>query len=292
MLRADGKGVKRTKRSGKSFIETLVTRREYLCDASFLVALQGDNGLVREVHRSLAAPEWPVCLGRRSCPPSLPVVSGNQSMDLGEFPDLRSALCSQAWRPRHRREPFPRAPLLCFTEWRPSQEQPFAPPDADVWYDVPVSLEPPVHRPRLVQEIHVKAGTGKDVPVGSPRQHHTPPPPRPRADYRNAGYMRKRAQRIEQDQHLCVFCKTPATTVQHVTYRRAGGDEETEDLRSLCRLCHDAVTMVEYGLGMGLDRINPEDPCWRERIIATREKIIRYRSLATRRRRLAAEEVV
>ena len=72
-------------------------------------------------------------------------------------------------------------------------------------------------------------------------------------------------QRLERDCNLCVFCKTPATTVQHVTYRRAGkGDETQEDLRSLCRLCHDAVTMIEYGLGMGLDRINPEDPRWRE----------------------------
>ena len=58
-----------------------------------------------------------------------------------------------------------------------------------------------------------------------------------------------------------------------------------EDLRSLCRLCHDAVTMIEYGLGMGLDRINPEDPQWRDRIIEKRDEIIKFRSLETRRRR-------
>ncbi len=49
--------------------------------------------------------------------------------------------------------------------------------------------------------------------------------------------------------------------------------------------------MIEYGLGMGLDRINPEDPTWRERIIRQRQEIVRFRSLETRRRRLSAEEV-
>jgi hypothetical protein len=49
--------------------------------------------------------------------------------------------------------------------------------------------------------------------------------------------------------------------------------------------------MIEYGLGMGLDRINPEDPRWRDAIIQKRDEIIRYRSLETRRRRLDSEEV-
>ena len=96
---------------------------------------------------------------------------------------------------------------------------------------------------------------------------------------------------MKEDYGLCVFCKAPASTVQHITYRRAGGEETQDDLRSLCRLCHDAVTMIEYGLGMGLDRINPEDPQWRGEIIRKRQEIIRFRSLETRRRRLSPEEV-
>ena len=88
-----------------------------------------------------------------------------------------------------------------------------------------------------------------------------------------------------------MFCKSPATTVQHVTYRHAGGDENINELRSLCRLCHDAVTMIEYGMGMGIDRINPQDEKWRNRIIEKRKEIIAFRSLETRRRKLAAEEV-
>jgi hypothetical protein len=44
-------------------------------------------------------------------------------------------------------------------------------------------------------------------------------------------------------------------------------------------------------MGMGLDRINPEEPKWRELIIQKRDEIIEFRSLETRRRRLVAEEV-
>jgi 5-methylcytosine-specific restriction endonuclease McrA len=117
------------------------------------------------------------------------------------------------------------------------------------------------------------------------------PPPRPRANYRNAEYQAVRRNRLAADHGLCVFCKGPATTVQHITYRRAGGQENLEDLRSLCRLCHDAVTMLEYGHGMEMDRINPEDPQWREAILQKREQIIKYRSQEMRRRHLQPEEV-
>ncbi len=42
---------------------------------------------------------------------------------------------------------------------------------------------------------------------------------------------------------------------------------------------------------MGLDRINPEDPRWRDLICQKRKEIIKFRSLETRRRHLVAEEV-
>jgi hypothetical protein len=49
--------------------------------------------------------------------------------------------------------------------------------------------------------------------------------------------------------------------------------------------------MIEYGLGMGLDRINPQEPRWRGVIIAKRNEIVGFRSLETRRRKLLAREV-
>ena len=275
LLTAQGK-LKRTASTGE--IETLVSRREYLCDASFLVALQGDADVVRRVRGALANPRWPVFLGRKSCPPSAPILAGEAQCD-----DVGGALRHHPWRPRHADDKEAKAKEICVPcviEWRASEDQPAAPAEAEVWYDRAVSFDPPVHEPRLVMRGSVT------VEVGSALQRRTPPPPRPRANYQNTDYKKARAARLEADQGLCVFCKSPATTVQHTTYRRAGGHESQDDLRSLCRLCHDAVTMIEYGLGMGLDRINPEDPQWRERIIEKRDEIMRWRSVQARRRAL------
>ncbi len=275
---------------GKRKPGAMLTRREYLCDASFLVALQGDSQLLAEARQALLHPVWPVFLGRKSCPPSLPLLGRGDEPDTDDFPDLLSALRSVKWRPRLRGDHRPED-VQCILEWSPSDQQPEAPPDAEVWHDVPRSFDVPGHDARFVLRSRLTVGDGKDVLVGSPRQKNAPAPPRPQANYRNSEYRKARQERLDADHGLCVFCKSPGGTVQHITYRRAGGDEKPEDLRCLCRLCHDAVTMIEYGLGMGMDRINPEEPRWRDKIIAKRAEIVAFRSLETRRRRLAPEEV-
>jgi len=273
---------------------TLITRREYLADASFLVALQGgDAKLIHDIAAAIASPKWPVFLGRKSCPPSIPVLAAPRSSETWTNPtehrDLLTALGTIPWCPRYESD-IPRdqnrrrreeVTLGCLIEWRAVNESDIAPAEAEVWYDTPVSFDPPVHEARLVvrDEVNVK--------VGDALQRVADPPPRPRAGYSTPQWRENiRPGRLKDDGGLCVFCKSPATTVQHVTYRRAGGDEDPKDLRSLCRLCHDAVTMLEYGLGMGLDRINPEHACWREDIIRARDEIRRWRSEEGRRRAL------
>ena len=260
---------------------TLITRREYLADASFLVALLGDALLIEEMAQALKNPKWPLFLGRKSCPPTLPVFAGT-----GSFPDLEAVLTSVPWRARVRSGPdkLPeRGRCTCLLD---VVGRATAFDDSEVWYDMPVSFAPPAHQARLVRRVSL------NVPVGDPMREGTPRPRRPRANYGSSKWTKEiRPKRIEADHGLCVFCKSPATTVQHVTYRHAGGGESLEELRALCRLCHDAVTMIEYGLGMGLDRINPEDLQYRDRIIQKRQEIIDFRSLETRRRRLEAQEV-
>lgn len=272
---------------GKTKPGAMLTRREYLCDASFLVSLRGEPTLIAELESAMKAPRWTLYLGRRSCPPSRPI-SEHPS---GAFPDLLTALESIPWRPRLKEDRAPET-VDCLFDWEATAEQPEAPADALIWYDVPLTFDPPAHCPRFVIRRQLRVGVDGQVGIAQkPAQDSTPRPPRPRADYGNAEYRRRRWERLGSDHGLCVFCKSPATTVQHITYRRSGGQETLDDLRSLCRLCHDAVTMIEYGLNMGLDRINPEDPVWRERIISKRGDIIRFRSLETRRRRLVPEEV-
>lgn len=54
--------------------EAAVTRRFYLADACFVVALSGtDQELLERVASALQSPHWPLALGRRSCAPSRPV---------------------------------------------------------------------------------------------------------------------------------------------------------------------------------------------------------------------------
>ncbi|MDO8586863.1 MAG: type I-E CRISPR-associated protein Cas5/CasD [Armatimonadota bacterium] len=289
MLDAKGE-IKRTATTKE--IETLITRREYLADASFLVALKGDSSLIREIATALASPKWLLYLGRKCCPPSAPMFTQPRDGESWTNPtyqaDLRAALEDMPWYPRHR-DDRPDGPQPCLVEWQPQHIGDMAPAQAEVWYDVPDSLDPPHHAARFVTMDWVTAK------MGYPIRDHTACPPPPRANYRNKEYQNARDTRWDRDHDLCVFCKIPLTkynrTVQHITYRRAGGNESQDDLRSLCRLCHDAVTMIEYGLGMGLDRINPEDPQLRDQIIEKRDEIIRFRSLETRRRHLAAEEV-
>jgi len=277
----------------KGPIETLVTRREYLCDASFLVALQGDAELIGEVAAVLQKPKWPLFLGRKCCPPAVPILAkpGPDESWTNPMPargGLAGSLQVIPWHPRLERErpKDKKIPLRCLIEWQPRNAE-VAPADAEVWYDTPVSFDPPVHEPRLVTPL--EGDERIEVLIGKPLQHRTPPPARPQAKYSSHTWTHViRPERLKRDQGLCVFCKSPATTVQHATYRRAGGNERQDDLRSLCRLCHDAVTMIEYGLGMGLDRINPEDPLWREQIIAKRDEIRLWRSEEGRRRALRA----
>jgi hypothetical protein len=207
---------------------------------------------------------------------------------------LLPALQSVPWHPRFKDGDAPQT-VDCLLDWRPTDAEPEAPADALVWYDVPLTFEPPAHEARFVIRRALAVGPQGDVKLANtPTQSDTPGPLRPRANYRNGEYRKARAWRLEQDEHLCVLCKAPLigknATVQHVTYRHAGGEERLEELRSLCRLCHDAVTMIEYGLNMGLDRINPEEPRWRDDIIRKRNEIIACRSLETRRRHLQPEE--
>lgn len=66
MFTAEGK----TKKNG----DTLVTPREYLQDACYTVFLTGDEALLLECSEALRHPVWVPCLGRRSCPPSRPIL--------------------------------------------------------------------------------------------------------------------------------------------------------------------------------------------------------------------------
>lgn len=75
---------------GKIKRDTQLSDRTYLCDASFLVALQAEEGWIDRLSAAVQHPCWQVFLGRKSCVPTLPIYEG-----VGDFPSLISAL--QNW---------------------------------------------------------------------------------------------------------------------------------------------------------------------------------------------------
>jgi len=85
---------------------TEISPRDYLADASFLVALRGDPARIAQLATALQEPVWVIYLGRKSCPPARPVFAG-----VGDYDDLESALAQQPWPPRRaeRRETKPQA---------------------------------------------------------------------------------------------------------------------------------------------------------------------------------------
>ena len=73
------------------------TDRYYLTDAVFLVGLEGDGALLASLEQALAAPRYPLFLGRRSCPPTLPVCLGVRQLPLEEALRAEPWLAAQ-WR--------------------------------------------------------------------------------------------------------------------------------------------------------------------------------------------------
>lgn len=70
-----------------------LTHRYYLADAKFLAALGGERAFLEELDWALRHPCWPLYLGRRSCPPDLPLSCGVHD----EHEDVRDALRREPW---------------------------------------------------------------------------------------------------------------------------------------------------------------------------------------------------
>ena len=74
-------------------LENITTKRHYLADAVFLAGLESDDkAYLRELSEALNDPVFPLFLGRRSCPPTLPLNLGIR--DCG----LEKALRDEPWQ--------------------------------------------------------------------------------------------------------------------------------------------------------------------------------------------------
>ncbi len=77
---------------------TVITRRMYLQDAAFLVGLFGASEKLEVLAEAVRGPVWPLCLGRRACVPSRPLVDEDSLVSL----PLLDALTVAPWEERPR----------------------------------------------------------------------------------------------------------------------------------------------------------------------------------------------
>ena len=71
-----------------------VTYRHYLQDAVFLAGIESeDTALLQQLQQALLYPAFPLYLGRRSCPPALPLCLGLRQGSLQEVLQTEPPLC-------------------------------------------------------------------------------------------------------------------------------------------------------------------------------------------------------
>ncbi|WP_230741625.1 type I-E CRISPR-associated protein Cas5/CasD [Methanooceanicella nereidis] len=66
---------------------TIISIREYIEDASFLVAIEGPGQLLYKIRDAMEDPRWPIYLGRKSCPPTRPIFE-TITQDYGSIDDV------------------------------------------------------------------------------------------------------------------------------------------------------------------------------------------------------------
>lgn len=267
---ADGK-IKKTVSTGE--YEPSLSRRQYLYDASFLVALQGDPVVIIECDNALKNPVWPLFLGRKCCIPTEPVYAGT-----GTFNLLTDALSSVPWRSaigtiEHYSNSTSHK-LDAYIENFPGTPEPA---DVRLVYDVPVVFGFFSYKPRWIIKNEVSAS------VEQP-DYRLQPNARRASPYSEHYIKTARPNRLKRDKYLCVFCKSPAVEVHHVSYENAGHETDS-DLRSLCKLCHSACTMLEYGIDRGR-RIDPSDQAQRPVILEQIKRLIDERHPGNQRKLL------
>jgi CRISPR system Cascade subunit CasD len=107
------KSPKSKNKSKSSQKDTTISYRYYLADAKFLAALSGDTEMLSVIDEALRSPRWPLYLGRRSCPPDVPVSLGVRA----NYHDVREALSSEPWiafdNYRHRHQGLKELEVSC-----------------------------------------------------------------------------------------------------------------------------------------------------------------------------------
>lgn len=149
-----------------------VSERFYLADAVFVAGLEGDDGLLAQVHDAIRAPFFLPFLGRRSCPPGRDIAPC-----LHRGVALAEALASQEWRAsdwyRKRRRDDMTVDLTLLLEAAPGDDPAEGPGDAV--RDQPLSFDPR-HRRYGLRGVITRTVTVPNPRAGRPSRRAALPP--------------------------------------------------------------------------------------------------------------------
>lgn len=158
----------KTERDGSVTWKSLpLSFRYYLSDAVYVAVLEGDRALVEGIDVAVRSPQFPLFLGRRSCPPAGPVALGVFDYDLKTALERLPWQASKQWQ-RQQRET--EVSLEVFRDAEPDEA-------GNTVHDQPVSFDPQrrTHGWRTVFRDPVRLPN----PHGTrpPREEHDPMPP-------------------------------------------------------------------------------------------------------------------
>ncbi|MGW8989124.1 type I-E CRISPR-associated protein Cas5/CasD [Streptomyces zhihengii] len=148
----NAKGVQKLTSPAK---HTHITQRFYLQDAVFLAAVHGPADLITVLEHAMRHPAFPLALGRRSCPPTQPIVLGQRT---GTLEDVLRAEPWQA-RPAVRRRWAHKNHNAASIDLPGTLDDPAG---DDIRDDVPVSFAPTGRRftTRRIRHTYLTAPTG------------------------------------------------------------------------------------------------------------------------------------
>ncbi|MEU2030778.1 type I-E CRISPR-associated protein Cas5/CasD [Nocardia amamiensis] len=150
--------------SGKK--HTHVTERFYLQDAVFVIALSGPADQLEHLRQALRHPAFPLALGRRSCPPTLPLILPPSKGTLWTG-DPATVLATVPWQPYLVRTWTTRDPAPLYRTLPITVDDPHG---TDTRYDCPVTFAPTARqfRARRVRCEHVTVPTHIDGAAATP----------------------------------------------------------------------------------------------------------------------------
>lgn len=115
-------------------VKTVVSGRYYLMDAVFLVGLEGDEALLKNLEKALKSPVFQVYLGRKSCVPTLPIVIGIREESLLEALKKEPCMISEYMQKKGR--------MKGSVPMRLISDADIGDPDASGKKDLPVTFNP------------------------------------------------------------------------------------------------------------------------------------------------------